>query len=266
MKENTTTTTATTDTSASGPMDPGDALRHLIADPQVLSRIACGTIPALQGLDPLVIQHEHLTNVWLGIGCADGVADASALESVACAFDVRATLVVPDGGEVLLEVNVMPQEEGLAYTLPDRAAFHMADMICTQDLEELEAAGFRNMRRTVGVWVVCDPRPSQRGSLVHTYLAKTTIASDAPKDAEPVDLNLTDTFYARLNPADPGSTEGFVGFLEVLLSDTLGKADKLAYLKSDHGIVDTDRIGELLEAMGSYGEYVRSKAEAVGKA
>ena len=247
------------------------ACKRLLAERQVLSRILQGCLDEFAALDLRVIEKECLAgDVRVGADPVgrDEVAgrvlglseeDATAAEG-GVTFDIRFDAYLPGGmGEgddrVHVEVNVEAQNRfNPGYPLVKRAIYYCGRMVSMQGADVVTKSRYGRLRKVTSIWVCTHPDRPRAGTATSFRIEPRSLLGNAKYPC--ADYDMLEVVMLCLNDADPGSSEGVLGMLEVLLATGVGAGEKVAALRDEYGMIMTDSMNEEVGDMCNLSEGV----------
>ena len=263
---------------ASGNREYDKTANEILSDPQIVSRIVCAFVPGFTRLTPEEVERECLIvpdhageqpvtradRAIMRVNQQNGV-DKTVSEGTAV-FDVLTRLKGPGGNEsMIIDLHLEEQTtEYLPYPIEKRALYYIARLLSIQGEDLVAEELYKLLHRVVSVWIILDPHAADRATVTHTHLVTDDIVGAAGHLPENTDL--VDIFYLRLNKVNPGVSEGVLGMLEVLFSNTISADDKKQILENKYNMSMTTKIQKGVTNMSGLGEAIYQNGKADGMA
>lgn len=241
------------------------ACKRLLSEKQVLSRMMGEWLDEFSGMEPRRIEHDCFVGdprIGMDPVGRDEVAagrvpalvqeDSTQSEGTVI-FDVRFEALVPDVANpeediICVEVDVEAQNDfHPGYPLLRRGVFYGSRLLSQQGDEVIPGSHYERVRKVVSIWVCAHPPRKYAGTVTRFALEPRSLLGDAA--FEPQDYGLIEVLMVCLDDENPGSSQGALGMLEVLLSGSLSAPKKLDYLESQCGIVISKSLDEKVVGM-----------------
>lgn len=247
------------------------ACKRLLAERQVLSRILKGCLDEFARADLQEIEHECLAgDVRIGVDpverdeVAGRVLELSEEDTTPTegrvTFDIRFDALLPrdeyeEVSRVHVEVNVEAQNKFKpGYPLVKRAMYYSGRMISMQGASVVSKSRYGRLRKVTSIWVCTHPDKSYIGTATSFRIEPKRLLGDA--DYPRSDYDLVEVVMLCLNCDDPGSSEGVLGMLEVLLATSMSASEKVSVLQDEYGMIMTESMNEEVSDMCNLSEGV----------
>ena len=246
------------------------ACKRLLAERQVLSRILQGCLDEFATADLQTIEQTCLAgDVHIGTDPVDrdeaagrvlalSAEDTTVAEGKAT-FDIRFYATVPgnngDGDCVSVEINVEAQNKyDPGYPLLKRAIYYCGRLISMQGTDVVSRSRYGRLRKVASIWVCTHPNKQHAGTATSFRIEPRDLIGNA--EYQRPDYDLIEVVMLCLNDAEPGSSEGALGMLEVLLTTRMSAGKKLAWLSGRYGMIMTEAMNEEVDEMCNLSEGV----------
>ena len=256
------------------------ACKRLLAERQVLSRILRGCLDEFAGANLQTIEQTCFAgDVHIGTDPVDrdeaagrvlGLSeeDATVAEGKVY-FDIRFNATIPDCEKdddyVSVEVNVEAQNKyDPGYPLLKRAVYYCGRLISMQGANVVSKSRYGRLRKVISIWVCTHPDEQRAGTVTSFRIEPRSLLGNAEYPRS--DYDLIEVVMLCLNDHEPGSSEGALGMLEILLTTRMNADKKLALLSRRYGMIMTDSMNEEVDAMCNLSEGVLEEGREQGRA
>lgn len=185
-------------------------------------------------------------------------------------FDVR----IPGKGNTSVIVAIEGQGPKMASgDLYNRQEYYSARLISNQAREFAEKkALYHNLRKTVIIWIMINPRVGDRNTIVRDYRVRSIVSG--PRKTYPSPLDKSIIYEVNVGKYEPGTERSLLDMLSILFCREMDNDEKHDILDqkyqidlSSSVIEEADLVGALAEEFEMYGDerydegYVTGKAE-----
>ena len=180
-------------------------------------------------------------------------------------FDIKFSAKVPDKKILDFGIRIIVDVEGqyqyhTKYDIVMRGLFYASRMMSAQSGREFVGEDFDKLRKVYSIWICMDPPDYAANSIVRFGTKPEVICGSFPIDKiEAMKYDLMDVVLIFLSTEKTPDKDVLCGMLEVLLDENLTKEDRLQQLESDYGMKRTIELEKEMDSMCNYSVGIAQK-------
>ncbi len=240
--------------------DKDQGFKELVHDSEILAAIIGGVIPEFKGMPREdIIAHLDVSGDGHTVRGRNSelVSQSNGPVYMDSVFDVRS----PQEGKMSIIVAIEGQGPQMSEnSLHNRQIYYSSRLVSDQASDfPNKAQLYRDLRKTIVVWVRLSPRAEDRNTIIRDYRVRAR--SSEPEKIIESPLDKTEIIEVNVGPYDENNTIELLGILGILFSHSMADSEKDSRLREKYQIglrasilEEAGNMGALAEEYELYGD------------